>query len=110
MVLNIVVNAFVMGGGLAVLLSPLSRKFLRNGKTPLLQLIRALVGMLTFQGALRMCIELVPGLKNRERPGTASEAIRFLIGLTSFGAILAIAQYLWTVIEDALRDDGARHG
>jgi len=99
---NVMVNAFVIAGGLTILLSPLARKFLRNGKTRLLHLVRVLVILLIVQAGLRIGIEAV------QHPGDVREVIRLAIGLTSLGAIIAIGQFLWMVIDGALTWDG-RH-
>lgn len=97
---NVLINSFVIAGGATILLSPLSRRFLRNGKTPLLNLIRAVTVAVMVQAALRIWIETVDD-------GDLREGIRLGIGLTSMAVILATGRFLWGVIERALTDRGA---
>lgn len=99
---NVVVNAMVVGGGLTILLSPLAKRVLRNGQTPLLWLLRVIVFALVVQAGLRIWIEAL------HSDSQAQEALRIVIGLTSMAVIIAVANFLWDIIQDALRhaDEG----
>jgi len=102
LVINVAINSLVIGGGALILLSPLSRKFLRNGRTPLLNLTRTIVAAIIVQALLRIWIESV-------EDGDLRELIRIGIGLTSFAVIVAVGRFLWGVIDGALRSKDEAH-
>lgn len=98
-IFNLVVNAVVIAGCSWCLWSPLPRKILRNGRTPILHMIRIFALVLLTQSAVRIAIEVF------EPSMTAREVLRLTVGLISVAAVIALVRFTIWIIEQALREE-----
>lgn len=98
--LNVGLNLLVIAGGLLILLSPIASRFLYNGRTPLLALVRQTVAAQIIQAVLRLWIEVT----SRERRWE-HELPRALIALVSLGGVVAVGRFIWRVVLSELERD-----
>lgn len=97
---NVLINLLVIGGGATILLSPLASRFLYNGKAPLLALVRQTVIAQMVQATLRIWIEVTTDERRWQQ-----EAPRAVLGLVSFGGVIAVGRFIWNVIATELDRD-----
>ena len=93
---NLLINSLVILVGLWMLYAPIPRRILRNGRTPILHMVRTFGVVLVLQAGVRIAVEAFePSMELRE-------VLRLVIGLISLAAVVALARFLRWMVERAL--------
>lgn len=97
--LNVTINVVVIALCAWCLWSPLPRRFLHNGRTPILNMIRVFAIVLLLQAAVRIGVEVF------DPNETVREVLRMVIGIISVGAAAMLVRFIRWVIEQALAEE-----